>query len=139
MAERMPCALSLVERGWQGSRESSQRLGRQGISVIQLVKGRLPSDIDDLVPPEPWLRLRGFSRSWFRFAVWFHLAWPAPAGRIRWLMTDNERTLREVRRGCRAAGIRPILIHETMQGYELLEDGQLRTFEEVFGPARACA
>lgn len=135
MAERAPVVLSLIERGWQGPRECSRRLGRRGITVVQVVKGRLPPDIDDLVPPEPWLRLTGISRTWFRTGAWLRLALWAPSGRLRWLITDHERTLRELRPWCRAMHVRPLLIRETMEGYELLDGGTARTVEELFGPS----
>ena len=135
MAERGRVALSLVERGWQGPRECSRRLGRRGIAVVQVVKGRLPADVGDLVPPEPWLTLIGVPRSWFRVGVWLRLARWSLSGRLGWVLTDHERTLREVLPWCRAAGVRALLIHETMDGYELIEDGAVRAVADVFGPS----
>ena len=133
MAERRRMVLSLVERTWQGPRECSRRLGRRGISVVQVIKGRLPADIDDLVPPEPWLTLIGIPRRWFPIGAWLRLARWALSGRLGWVVADRERTLRQLRPWCRAAGARALLIRETMDGYELIENGTARPVTEVFG------
>jgi hypothetical protein len=135
MAERRRAVLSLVERGWQGARECSLRLRDRGIAVTHLVKGSLPPDVQVLVPPEPGLRLIGIPRVWFPLALWGWVV-PAAAGRrVRWLLLDNERTLRRIGWWCRLTGVRPVFISERPERYELREQGSVRTFEEVFGPA----
>ena len=54
----MPELLSVVERGWQGARECSLILARQGIRVTHLVKGRLPSGVRALIQPVQGIVLR---------------------------------------------------------------------------------
>lgn len=122
----MPAVLSLVERGWQGARECSLELSRQGIRVEHLVKGRLKGARCLIVLPRA-MTLIDVPRQFFPAALWARLLWQFFARRVKWVICDNERTLNRITRWCSWIGATPVLVRESEAGYRLILDGEVKT------------
>ncbi len=131
----MPMMLSLVERGWRGARTCSLELAAQGIGTTHLIKGSVGGDVRALIQPRDGVRIVDVPRGLFRPAVWAYLAGAAVTRRMRWVLADSERTLREVAPWCRVTRAVPLLIRDAPQGYEVVHDGQVVRPSAVFGCA----
>ena len=127
----MPELLSVVERGWQGARECSLVLARQGIRVTHLVKGRLPPGVRALIQPVDGIALAAAPAWRFWGLIWGRLASGALSRRLRWVVCDRERTLSAIAPWCRRAGVTPALIRELPDGAELSVDGRVLTLSEL--------
>jgi hypothetical protein len=129
--------LSVVERGWRGVRECSIALSAQAVPVTHLIKGRLGADVRAMIRPYPGVRLVSVPRIAFRAWLWGLLAWGTIWGRLRWVLVDHERTLREVAWWCRVCGVTPVFIQETDQGYDLRRsDGERLSLQALIGGTR---
>ena len=128
--------LSVVERGWRGARECSLVLRTRGISVTHLVKGSLSADVRAMITPYPLIRVIDVPRTVFRARLWGLLAWRTMTKQVRWVLVDNERTLRELGGWCRWWGLIPVFIRETTDGFELSVNHRIAKIAEVFGNER---
>ena len=111
--------LSVVERGWRGARQCSLELQAMAVPVTHLIKGSLSADLLAMIRPYPGIRLVSIPRPLFPIWLWAVLVWRRMTGRLAWVVVDHARTLRRLTRWGRAFGLRPVLIHETEQSYEL--------------------
>ena len=102
------------------------------IPVTHLVKGYLSADLRAMIRPVAHTRLVTVPRPLFRVALWWFLVWRTLLGRLRWLLLDHERTLREVSWWCRTFGVVPVSIRETEHGYELWVRGEQMPLAAVF-------
>ena len=116
--------LFAVERGWRGARECSRTLSRQGIAVTHVVKGWAPKEVRALVTPLPFVRMVWVPRWWFRLPLWVLLVAGSLRRRVRWVVVDHERTLREVSGWCKRTGVTLLWMQEHEHGYQLLNNGQ---------------
>ena len=104
--------------------------------VTHLIKGRLEADVRAMIRPYPGVRLISVSRPAFRAWLWSLLMWGTVWGRLKWVLIDHERTLREIAWWCRACGVTPVFIQETAQGYDLRRpDGQRLAVQALAGKA----
>jgi hypothetical protein len=102
------------------------------VQVTHLIKGSLSGELRAMIRPLPHVRIVSVPRTVFRIRLWGTLVWRTAMGRLRWLLSDHERTLREVSWWCRRFGVMLVSIHETEHGYELWVDGQAMPFASVF-------
>ena len=102
------------------------------IPVTHLIKGYLNREVLAMIRPYPHIQLMSVPRPLFRAWIWWWLCWWTGTGRLRWLLVDHERTLREVSWWCRAFGPIPVFIREADQGYELQVHGQRLPLTAVF-------
>jgi len=116
--------LSVVERGWRGARECSLVLSTVGVPVTHLIKGFLNAELREMIRPYPGIRMISVPRPLFRLWLWWTLCWQTTTGRLRWVLLDHERTLREISWWCRRFGLTSVAVHETHQGYELWVGGR---------------
>ena len=126
--------LSVVERGWRGARECSLTLDAMAIPVTHLIKGYLTAELRAMIHPYPLIRIVSVPRPLFRVGLWWALARQTLTRRLRWVLVDHERTLREISWWCRLWGVALVTIHERDDGYELLVGGQPRSLASVFTP-----
>ena len=124
--------LCVVERGWRGARECSITLSARAVPVTHLIKGSLKTNLRAMIRPYPGVRLVSVPRLAFRAWLWGLLAWGTMWGRLRWVLVDHERTLREVAWWCHLFGLRLVLVHETEMGYALEVAGKSLPAERVF-------
>ncbi len=119
--------LSVVERGWRGARECSITLSARAVPVTHLIKGYLKADLRAMIRSYQGVQLVSVPRAAFRVWLWGLLVWGTMVGRLKWVLVDHERTLREVAWWCRVFGATPVFIQETDQGYDLKspDGGQL--------------
>ncbi len=122
----MPVVLSLVERGWRAARECSLELARQGITVDHLVKGRLKG-ARCLVELPQAMALIDVPRQFFPVAVWAELLRQLFVRQVKWVLCDNERTLKRITPWCLWVGAAPVLVQESEAGYQLILDGAVKT------------
>jgi len=125
--------LSLVERGWRGARECSLALSQRGIPVTHLVKGWVGREVRSMIHPHPLIRVIDVPRRLFRVRLGMILLGDLLARHIRWVLIDNDRTLRQLRWWCRLFGVTLVCIRDVQAGYELTVDGRARGADEVFG------
>lgn len=123
--------LSLVERGWHAAREESLHLAGKGISVEHLIKGKLGA-VKACIARHQLIRLVDVRRWLFPFAMGWRVLLGALTRRIRWVMCDNERTLKRIEPWCRRLGLRPVWIREKDAGYEIMVEGKATAPEEAF-------
>ena len=123
--------LSLVERGWKGARECSLQLANLGIRVDHLIKGRLGA-VRGLIAPNQSIRLIDIERQLYPLALGWWLFFGALTRRIRWVLCDNERTLKRVEPWSRRLGLEALLIREEESGYALIAEGKIKRLQEVF-------
>lgn len=129
--------LSVVERGWRGARECSIALSARAVPVTHLIKGSLQADLRAMIHPYPGVRLVSVPRAAFRAWLWGLLVWGTMWGRLKWVLVDHERTLREVAWWCRVCGLTPVFIQETGQGYDLRRpDGGPLSLQTLIGETR---
>ena len=128
-------ALFLVERGWHALRECSLDAGRRGIAVTYLIKGSLSPGVRAMIRLIPLMRAVDVPRSWFYVAVWWRLLAGALGGRVRWVVTDDERTPDRLAGWCRRFRVSLVRVEETSRGYTLSVRRQAVPFEQVFGAA----
>ena len=133
MIASTPQALSLVEHGWRGARRCSLAVAEQGIPVTHLLRGWVAADLVRLIGRHPNIRLVRVPHRAFHVSSWGWLAACTATGRLRWLLVDRERTRRMVQRWCERFEIAVVMIHDTVEGYELSVGGQSRTLADVFG------
>ena len=133
MPERHALVLSLVEHGWRGARECSLILSAREISTLHLIKGSLEREVLAIIEAHPGLRVRDVPRPLFRLALWLVLIGQTLAGRLRWVLVDNDRTLRAVSPWCALCRVVPVLIEPDGNGYRLLVRRRVETVDEVFG------
>jgi hypothetical protein len=132
-----PEALSVVERGWRGARECSITLSARAVPVTHLIKGSLKADLRAMIRPYPGVRLVSVPRIAFRAWLWALLVWGTMWGRLRWVLIDHERTLKEVAWWCRMCGLTSVFIQETGQGYDLRRpDGERLSVQALIGETR---
>lgn len=129
-------ALSLVERGWRGARESARQLVRRGDRVRHVIRGTLSRDVRALIEDSPRERVVDAPPWRFRLQAWAQLVGATARGRLRWVLVDNERTQRQVRWWCRAFRIRLVRVQEAGGEYALLAGGRPVAFQEAFADAR---
>ena len=123
--------LSLVERGWQGTRQCSLALDARGVPVMHLIKGRLGRDVRAMIRRYPLIRILDVPRPLFPAWVWGILVTGTAVGRVRWILVDNARMLTRVAWWCRRFRLTPVLIRERDRGYELWVADRLASLEEV--------
>ena len=133
----MADALSVVEQGWRGARECSLILRTRGIAVTHLVKGSLSAEVLAMIHPDALIRVIDVPRTVFRVRLWVLLAWRTLTKRVRWVLVDNDRTLRELGGWCRWCGLTPVFIRETTDGFELSVNRRVAEIAEVFGDQKA--
>ncbi len=124
--------LSLVERGWRGARTCSLLLSHQAIPVTHLIKGAVSPEVLAMIEPHPALSMLSVRRGLFRLTAWGLLVVKTFTGRLRWLLIDQERTLKELAWWCRVWGLTPVLIRETAEGYDCWVDGHQVSVDELF-------
>jgi len=129
----MASVLSLVERGWRGARECSLVLAGRGMGVLHLIKGSLEPEVLAMIQARPGIRLTGIPRPLFRLVLWLVLVGQTLAGRLRWVLVDNERTLRAVAPWCALCRLTPVLIEPDGNGYRLSIHRRVAPLDEVFG------
>lgn len=132
---RRGSVLSLVERGWRGARECSIALSARGIPVTHVIKGSLAREVRGMIQPHPGVGVCHLPRPVFRVCLWFLLVVQAVRRRFRWVLIDNERTLRELGWCCRWLQLTPVLIQERHNRYELTVRGRRITLEALSGDA----
>lgn len=130
-----PLVLSLVEDGWRGARQCSLDLKGHGVEVLHLMKGRLDPHVQALLQPFPHIRIMSAPRWRFRLQAWVMLAILTLRGRLRWVLVDHRRTLKEIAWWCRLWRVTPVLIRQTEEGYQLRLNEQPAALGEVFGYA----
>ena len=86
-----------------------------------------------MISPYPLIRVLDVPRRLFPFYLWWMLISRTLTGQVRWLLIDNERTLRTVRWWCRRFHLTPVLVRECEERYELLVDGRVRSLSDIFG------
>jgi len=129
--------LSVVERGWRGARECSITLSARAVPVTHLIKGSLKADLRAMIRPYPGVQLVSVPRAAFRAWLWGLLVWGTVRGRLKWVLVDHERTLREVAWWCRVCGLTPVFIQETGPGYDLRRpDGGRLSLANLIGETR---
>ena len=134
---RQSHVLSVVERGWRGARECSIALSARAVPVTHLIKGSLKADLRAMIRPYPGVELISVPRAMFRAWLWGLLVWGTMLGRVRWVLVDHERTLREVAWWCRVCGLTLVFIQETAQGYDLKRpDGERISLQALIGETR---
>lgn len=116
--------LSVVERGWRGARECSLTLNAMAIPVTHLIKGSLSREVRAMIRPYPHIHLVSVPRALFRLWLWWTVGWRTLAGRLRWVLVDQERTLRELTWWCRLWHVTTVLIHEADHGSTLTVQGR---------------
>ena len=109
-------ALSLVEKGWAGSRRVAIRLSAAGISVRHLVRGSLPREVVRVISPYPGVAIRGVPVRWYRVAAWSWLMLAQFRRGVAWLLVDNEKTARWAARWFPRLRAKLVLIQETGTG-----------------------
>ncbi len=124
--------LSVVEQGWRGARECSLILRTRGIAVTHLVKGSLSAEVLAMIHPDSLIRIIDVPRATFRARLWALLVWRTMTKRVRWVLVDKERTLRELGGWCRWFGLTPVFIRETTEGFELSVNRRVAKIAEVF-------
>ena len=124
--------LSVVERGWFGARQCSLALDAMAIPVTHLIKGYLAPEIRAMIRTYPHIHIVSVPRLLFRAWLWTIMLWQTATGRLRWILIDHERTLKEVGWWCRVFRVTPVVIQQTAQGYELSVDGQDTSFSSLF-------
>jgi len=102
------------------------------IPVTHLIKGYLTPELRAMIRPYPHIRIVSGPRLLFRVWLWGIVLWQTATGRLRWILIDHERTLKEVGWWCRIFHLTPVAIQETAQGYELSVDGQHTSFSSLF-------
>lgn len=122
-------ALSLAERGWQGSRECALALDARGIAVTQVVKGWVSRDVQQLITPRPHVTWRAVPRRIFWAIMWLELVGRTATGRLRWVLVDHERRVRELAGWCRSFRIVLVFVQETPAGTKLVVDGRPASWE----------
>ena len=133
MAQCRAGVLSGVERGWRGARELSLELSARAIPVTHLIKGHLTRELRAMIQSYPAIQIVSVPRPLFRVWLWGILLRQTATGRLRWLLIDHERTLREVGWWCRLTGQTPVMIHETDSGCDLQVAGQPVSKASLFG------
>ena len=123
--------LSIVERGWRGARECSLALHRLAIPVTHLIKGYIGGPVRAMIQTTPLTTIVSVPRALFRVWLWGMLMWQTATGRLRWVLLDHERTLREISWWCRRFGVVPVMLQEHAQGYDLMIDRRRCTLEEL--------
>ncbi|MBI3088495.1 MAG: hypothetical protein HYY91_06425 [Candidatus Omnitrophica bacterium] len=116
--------LSVVERDWRGARECSLTLNAMAVPVTHLIKGSLSRDVRAMIRPYPLIRLVSAPRMVFRVWLWWAVVRRTVLGRVRWVLLDQERTLRELAWWCRLWRVTPVLIQDTARGYTLAVQGR---------------
>ena len=126
-------ALFLVERGWRALRECSLDASRRGIAVTYLIKGSLSPEVRAMIRLTPLMRAVDVPRSWFDVAAWWCLIAGTLGGRLRWVVTDDERTLEAIAGWSQRFRLTLAYIEEAPGGYVLSVRRQTVPFEQVFG------
>jgi len=122
--------LSLVERGWYGARICSLVLAGRGVAVTHLIRGTLGSNVRGIIQPHPRIRLIDLPRPLYVVALWASVLVGGALRRIRWVLVDNEPTLRRLRRCAAFVGITPVLVREDSPGYALSVGDRVITLDE---------
>jgi hypothetical protein len=104
------------------------------IPVTHLIKGSLSRELRRMIRPYPHIAILSVVRPLFRVWLWWLIATRTFRGRLRWIVLDNERTLRQLSWWCRTFGVTPVSIHELGQHYELCVDGRSVSLASVFRP-----
>ena len=125
--------LSVVERGWRGARTCSIVLSAAGVPVTHVIKGYVNRDLRAMIQPYRRMHLISVPRPVFRLGLWCALIVGTVTRRLRWVLVDHERTLREIGWWCRLFDVTPVTIYDTEGGYELYQDGRQRLPGELFG------
>ena len=85
-----------------------------------------------MIRPYPYIHIVSVPRLLFRAWLWTIMLWQTATGRLRWILIDHERTLKEVGWWCRVFRVTPVVIQQTAQGYELRLNGQSVSFASLF-------
>ena len=129
----MASALFLIEGGWRTLRECSLDAGRRGIAVTYLIKGSLSPEVRAMIHLMPRMRVVDVPRAWFYVAAWLVLIAGALSGRVRWVVTDHERTLAGLAGWCERVRVSLVFVAATPAGYALSVRRRTVPFEQVFG------
>lgn len=125
--------LSVVERGWRGARECSLVLSAKAIPVTHLIKGYVNTELLAMIQPVPHMRIISAPRPLFRLWLWWALGWGTLTRRLRCVLIDHERTLREVSWWCRLWGLASVTIRDTDEGYDLQRGRERLSLEQLLG------
>jgi len=111
--------LSLVEHSWRDARNCSLDLAEHGVTVVHIVKGKLDRSVRDIIRPMPNIRMVVVARSLFWLVVGWHGLCCLVRGRLRGVLVDNERSYKRLHVLGKLAGIPPMLLKHSQNGYEL--------------------
>ena len=136
---RAACVLSVVERGWRGARQCSIALAGQGVPVTHLIKGWVPKPVRAIIRPVPGVRLVIVPRLGFWPTLWSLVAGATLTRRLGWIIVDHERTLGVVSPWCRLFGIRPLLIRDTIESYDLWQGEARVPVQALLDRPQRCA
>ena len=87
-----------------------------------------------MIRPYPLIRLIDVPRWLFPLWLWGLISWWTLTRRGRWVLLDNERTLRALSPWCRWLGVRPVVVRELDNSYELFVGGRVLPLEAAFTP-----
>ena len=89
--------LSLVERGWRAARTAAQQQPA-GVTVVHLVKGRVPRSVRALIALTHPVRLVSSPRWLFWPLVWLSVLGGKATGRLRAVWVDHPRSYERLTR-----------------------------------------
>jgi len=112
--------VSLVEKGWAGARQITMSAVQAGHDVQHFVRGRLSHVLLEALTPYPRMRIRGYSPSWYRVAVWGALVRRTLTLSAPIVLVDNERAMRWVAQWFPWWRSRVIMVREPPDGPLLL-------------------
>ena len=85
-------ALSLVEKGWAGTRRFSIQLSDKGVAVRHLVKGTIAPEFLAIITPYPGVSIQGIPARGYRIVTWAALLLYQFHPGLQAVIVDNSRT-----------------------------------------------
>ncbi|MBI4430512.1 MAG: hypothetical protein HY587_02230 [Candidatus Omnitrophica bacterium] len=117
--QKNPQVIFLVERGWRGARELAIKLARQHLTCWLIIKGKVPSDVLEIITPRAGISVRSLSRWYFKPMVALLVIWHRLFGCLKCVIVNKDRTLFWMSAIVRMVGCHTVLLNEVGESIEL--------------------
>ena len=116
---KYPQVVFLVERGWRGARELAMKLARQHLTCRLIIKGKVPSDVLEIITPRAGITVTSYPKWYFKPFVAGLILWYRVFGQLKCVIVNKDRTLWWMALLTRLIGCQTVLLNEVGEDIEL--------------------